>query len=132
MAQIHVVGYVASDLELRKSTKGNPYVRFGLDEPIDYGRIQRYQVWAYGWDAEHLIQWKVRTGSLLEVNGPLILEEYTRKDGVTRDKRLKITFKDGGPLPRGKAPAKPAAPVAPSGALPPGSSIDGGREPLPE
>ena len=140
MAQIHVVGRVTAELELQVSHAKNPYDRFTLEERLHNGRCQRYDVWAYGWDAEHLVQWKVKPGSILEVNGPLFAEEYTAKDGVSPGVRLKIIYKDGGPIRWGKpnrtgkkestTPAETAAAETPS---PSGEGvIDGEREPLPE
>lgn len=41
----------------------------------------------------------VGKGSVLWVSGSLELEEYAKKDGVTRDKRLKLKLKDWGFAP---------------------------------
>ena len=141
MAQIFVFGRVACDLELRKSGNGVPYVRFGLFETIGHRENsvqQYYQVWAYRTDAEYLVRKNVKKGSLLWISGSLLLEDYLAKDGATRDKRLKITFKDGGFVPGQRtgstaqaAATAPADPV-PGEELPNGKSIDGERDPLPE
>ncbi|MGN8969512.1 hypothetical protein [Intestinimonas sp. HCP28S3_D6] len=139
MSFIHVVGRVAAELELKVSHKGTLYVRFALEEQLGNGRIQSYQVWAYGWDAEHLAKWKVGAGTMLEVNGTLLAEEYTAKDGYTPRVRLKVIYKDGGPLSWAnpgtamrKTPTTPAADPNIGAPLPGEPPIDGEREPLPD
>lgn len=141
MGQIHVVGLVTTDLVLQESLSHNPYVRFSMKEYLGNGRFQVYQVWAYGWAAEHLVKWKVKAGTILDVNGPVFLEDYTEKDGVTLRQRLKIIYKDGGPvlLTSGKyarksqkEPTTPAASPPADGVPPTGAPLDGDRMPLPE
>ena len=140
MSFIHVVGRVAAELELKISHRGTLYVRFALEEQLGNGRIQSYQVWAYGWDAEHLAKWKVGAGTMLEVNGTLLAEEYTAKDGYTPRVRLKVIYKDGGPLARTapktitrNTPTIHAEAPDADGGPPEGEApIDGEREPLPD
>lgn len=140
MSFIHVVGRVTTELELKVSQKGNLYVRFSLEERMRDRPAQFFQVWAYGWEAEHLVKWNLGPGSILEVNGPLFVEQYTAKDGYTPGIRLKIVYRDGGLIHRQKpksnsqkTPATPAGPPAPEHILPPEEMwLDGEREPLPE
>ena len=92
------IGRVTADLELRISTHNNPYVRFSIAEKTGFGEYvntQFPQVWARGEDAQRLINGKVSKGSLIWVSGPLVLEEFKRRDGTT-DKGLKIELKDWG------------------------------------
>lgn len=105
MSQVYTIGRVTADLELQTSTNMNSYIRFGLAEHIGYGESQRtqfLQVWAWEDDAKRLIKGKVKKGSLIWVSGPLELEEYTKQDGITRDKRLKIIMDNWGYVPVGK------------------------------
>lgn len=140
MSFIHVVGCVTTELEMKVSQKGNPYVRFSLEEHVGNLPVQTYQVWAYGWEAERLSRWKLKPGSVLEVNGSLFVEEFTAKDGYTPGVRLKIVYRDGGLVHWRKAkpgtqknPTDQAGKPAPERILPSGEMrIDGEREPLPE
>ena len=140
MSFIHIVGQIASDLELKISQKGTPYVRFNLTEHLGNGRKQIYQVWAYDWEAERLSKWNLKPGAVMDVNGPLFVEEYTAEDGFTPRIRLKVIYRDGFRCPTKKTastknknptiPADDATPVCkpPAG----GEQIDGERQPLPE
>lgn len=140
MSFIHVVGYVATDPELKVSQAGNPYMRFDLVERLGNGRIQSYQIWAYGWEAQRLSRWGLRQGAVLDVNGPLAVEEYTAEDGFTPKVRLKIIYRDGSRYPvskptspKKKNPTTPAATPPSDRELPAGRDrIDGDREPLPD
>lgn len=140
MSFIHVVGRVTTELEMKVSHKGNRYVRFSLEEPAGNRPVQRFQVWAYGWEAECLTRWNLKPGSVLEVNGPLFVEEFTAADGYTPGVRLKIVYRDGRPIHwqtskpgTQKTPTTPAAAPASTPLLPPEEKrIDGDREPLPE
>lgn len=140
MSFIHVVGYVTTELDLKVSHRGTTYVRLALEERLNNGRIQSYQVWAYGWDAEHLVKWGVGAGSILEVNGQLFVEEYTAKDGHTPGIRLKIIYKDGGPVRcANQKPAVKDNPTEPADAAASDGGprydrdrLDGEREPLPD
>lgn len=102
MAKLMCFGRVTADLELRESVRKEPYVRFSLAENLGYGetaRTQYYQVWAWGHLAKNLVKRKVRKGSLIWVSGSLELEEYTRNDGKTHDKRLKLKLGDWDYIP---------------------------------
>lgn len=130
-------GRVTTDLELKKSTKQHPYVQFSFAEQIGYGEHahpQYMQVWAWDALATQLVKRGVGKGSLISVSGSLELEEYTKRDGVTRDKRLKLKLKDWEFLPaarRGKESQKkegtPRTEKAGTAGI-----IDAEREPLPE
>ncbi len=132
MAQAYSIGRVTSDLELKVSVKKVPYLRFTIAERVGYrdsAHMQYIQVWAWDDMAQKLVDTGVKKGSLLRVSGSLELEEYTRQDGVTRDKRLKLRLKDwafasaakrheGTPRPKKEVPAP--------------EIINGDLEPLPE
>lgn len=97
MAQATSIGRVTSDLELKHSVKKVPYLRFTIAERVGYrdsAHTQYIQVWAWDNMALKLAESDVKKGSLLRVSGSMELEEYTKKDGVTRDKRLKLRLKD--------------------------------------
>jgi len=139
MSQSITIGRVTADFELQTSAKQNCYVRFGLAEKIGYGessRTQYLQVWAWGDDAKHLIKGKVKKGSLIWVSGQLEQEEFTKQDGVTTDKRLKVILDNWGYIPVGKPkqddaqPDDEPEPEEPS--YPPSGEIDGDREVLPD
>lgn len=109
MSQLFAMGRVTTDLELKTSTNGNKYTQFSLMERINFGenaRNQFIQVWAWGNLAQQLIQLGVKTSSLVWVSGSLELEDYVKKDGKTRDKRLKLKLKDWGFVPRDKITKK--------------------------
>lgn len=79
MAQIHVIGRITADLDLKYGQSGNPYVRFSLAENLgskEHARVQYYQVWAWNEDAVRLNDSKVRKGSLVRISGTLELEVY--------------------------------------------------------
>ena len=99
MAQTTVIGRVTADLELKESVNKNPYIQFCLAENIGHGetaRTQYFEVWAYRDLAHQLLRAGVRKGSLVWLSGPLELVSYTRRDGKTKDKKLKLTLKDWG------------------------------------
>lgn len=141
MSQIYVIGRVTADLLLQESTNKTPYVRFDIAENIGYGetkRTQYYQVWAWAGNAKHLIKRKVKKGSLIWLTGSLELVPYTKKDGVTKDKLLKVALDNWDYVPVSKAagtpiPSKdPVAPLPPSDDLSSVERIDGDREALPD
>lgn len=132
MSQLYSIGWAAAGPELKTSAKGNPYTRFSFAERVGYGEnvhTQYIQVWAWGNMARQLIDAGVRKGSLIWVSGSLELEEYTRQDGVTRDKRLKLKLNNWG-----YAPAAQRQEQYPNHAqdVPIPEVIDGEREALPE
>jgi single-stranded DNA-binding protein len=142
MSQLYVIGRVTADLELQESTNKTAYVRFDLAENIGYGETkhpQYYQVWAWAGDAMHLLKRKVKKGSLIWVSGSLILETYVKKDGISKDKRLKVTLDNWGYVPADKSVSTEQSPTdAPSASppladdLPQVGKIDGDREALPD
>ena len=138
MSHLVAIGRVTADLELKMSVRQNPYIQFSLAEQIGYGetaRTQYIQVWAWGVLTQQLLDRSVRKGSLISVSGSLELEEYTKKDGVTRDKGLRLELSDWGFVPSqgrtGQTPGQTADTA--QGPIPfPDSTIDGERENLPE
>lgn len=129
MSQLYCTGRVVSDLELKTSQKSVPYVCFSIAERVGYGKTAHTQyisVWAWGAMARQLAD-GVGKGSALWVSGSLELEEYVKKDGVTRDKRLKLKLKDWGFAP-GQPPR--SGPDQAKDISPP-DIIDGEREDLP-
>ena len=140
MSQSFTIGRVTADLELKTSSKKTNYVRFDLAENIGYGgssHTQYLQVWAWGDNATHLINGKVKKGSLIRVSGELILEEYKKQDNTT-DKRLRVNLESwrfistnkpkNGSLGDETPDTEPANPYD----TPPGGDIDGDREILPK
>ena len=133
MAKLMCIGRVTADLELRESARKEPYVRFSLAENLGYGetaRTQYFQVWTWGHLAEKLVKRKVRKGSLIWVSGSLELEEYTRSDGETRDKRLKLKLDDWDYTPAFQSKTESGIPQ--SNPTVPVGTVDGEREALPE
>lgn len=126
MANISVVGRIASDdIELKISANNRPYLRFDLAERTgkgSYARTQYYQVVAFGAIASQLAKRKLHRGALISVEGVLELEDYLRRDGWTRDKRLKVIAFRWRYLQPGEAKAPVSAQIP---------EIDGEREPLP-
>ena len=136
MAQIHVIGRITADLELKYSQSKNPYVRFNLAENIgskERARVQYYQVWAWNEDATRLLNSKVRKGSLVCISGTLELEIYTKQDGFTTDKRMKVLLNNWDFIPVGNRRSMDAAAQLDLAADSPTAlgGIDGDREPLP-
>lgn len=97
MAQVHVIGRITADLELKYTQQRKPYLRFDFAENIgsgDRARVQYYQVWAWGEDAMRLFNAKVRKGSHLWITGSLELESFAKHDGRIPDKRMKVMLND--------------------------------------
>lgn len=138
MAQVNVIGRITADLELKTSEKNNPYVRFDIAENIGSRQnlhTQYFQVCAWGEDATRITKAHAKKGSLIWVTGSLELEPYTKRDGVTIDKRMKILLDNWGFIPVGgaKAEKNSQAQTTPENALQQQSNeIDGDRETLPD
>lgn len=131
MSQLYCTGRVVSDLELKTSQKSVPYLCFPIAERVGYGRTAHTQyisVWAWGAMARQLVSDGVGKGTVLWVSGSLELEEYAKKDGVTRDKRLKLKLKDWGFAPTQQPQGRPGQDQS----IPTLGTIDGERENLPE
>ncbi len=137
MAQIHVIGRITADLELKTSERNNPYVRFDIAENIGSRQnlhTQYFQICAWGEDANRLMKARAKKGSLIWVTGSLELEPYTKRDGVTIDKRMKVLLDNWGFIPVGGARTskEDLAPERPETASPPQAEvIDGDRDSLP-
>ena len=132
MSQLYCAGRVMSELELKTSAKNVPYLCFPIAERVGYGssaHTQYISVWAWGAMARQLVSEGVGKGSALWVSGSLELEEYTKKDGVTHDKRLKLKLKDWGFTPAGQRQERRPGQAKD---LPPPETVDGERENLPE
>ena len=132
MSQLYCTGRVMSDLELKTSQKNVPYLCFPIAERVGYGssaHTQYLSVWAWGAMARQLISEGVGKGSVIWVSGSLELEEYTKKDGVSHDKRLKLKLNDWGFAPAGQRQERGAGRTKKPPPLP---TIDGEREDLPE
>lgn len=137
MAQVNVIGRITADLELKTSEKNNSYVRFDIAENIGSRQnlhTQYFQICAWGEDANRLIKARAKKGSLIWVTGSLELEPYTKRDGVTIDKRMKILLDNWGFVPVGGAKTSKeglaqTAPEVPSHQDYDG--IDGDRDTLP-
>ena len=132
MSQLYCTGRVMSELELKTSAKNVPYLCFPIAERVGYGssaHTQYISVWAWGAMARQLVSEGVGKGSALWVSGSLELEEYTKKDGVTHDKRLKLKLKDWGFTPAGQRQERRPGQAKD---LPPPETVDGERENLPE
>lgn len=132
MSQLYCTGRVVSDLELKTSQKDVPYLCFPIAERVGYGssaHTQYISVWAWGAMARQLVSDGVGKGSALWVSGSLELEAYTKKDGVTHDKRLKLKLRDWGHAPDGQRREQEPGQTKD---LPPPETVDGEREDLPE
>ena len=132
MSKLYCTGRVMSELELKTSARRVPYLCFPIAERVGYGssaHTQYITVWAWGAMAQQFVSSGVSKGSVLWVSGSLELEEYTKKDGVTHDKRLKLKLKDWGFVPAGQRREQCSGQVK---ELPPPETIDGERETLPE
>ncbi len=137
MAQIHVIGRITADLVLKYSQHGKPYVRFDIAENIgsgDRARVQYYQVWAWGANATRLVDAKAHKGSHLWISGSLELEVYTKQDGKTTDKRMKVMLNDWSFIHIGSRSTASALHDKPTvdTLSPVCEGIDGDREALPE
>ena len=85
--------FVSDDIELKISANNRPYLRFDLAERTGKGayvRTQYYQVVAFGAIASQCAKRGLCRGALISVEGVLELEDYLKRDGWTRDKRLKV------------------------------------------
>lgn len=138
MADLRSFGWVTNDLEPKMSVRKSLYVRFSLAERVGYGETahtQYYDVWAWGQTAQSLIDLNVRKGSLVWVRGSLELVDYTKRDGVTKDKRLKLKllewrYTQGGDTKAPHTNEKGVSQTAEHHG--PIAVVDGERETLPE
>lgn len=137
MAQVNVIGRITADLELKTSEKNNPYVRFDIAENVGSRQnlhTQYFQVCAWGEDATRLVKARAKKGSLIWVTGSLELEPYTKRDGITIDKRMKILLDNWGFIPVGNTNTSKES-SAQTNSIPSQQEyegIDGDRETLPE
>ena len=134
MAKASLIGLITQGPELQHSAKGEPYVRFSVAEYVGFG-LQRHtqvvDVWAWGYMAQRLAKCTLSNGDFIFLSGTLELEEFTKKDGITKDKRLKLRLDDWAPVPQKRETVRPVqneTEVFPVTA----EQIDGDREELPE
>lgn len=139
MAELRSYGWVTNDLEPKKSVRHKLYVRFSMAERVGFGETahtQYYDVWAWEQTAQSLIDQDVRKGSLIWARGSLELVDYTKRDGVTKDKRLKLRLHEWryaqGESTKSKVshPKEEGASQEPKDPGP--AVVDGDREALPE
>lgn len=126
MAQVNVIGRITADLELKTSEKSNPYVRFDIAENIGSRQTlhtQYFQVCAWGEDANRLMKAHAKKGSLIWVTGSLELEPYTKRDGISIDKRMKILLDNWGFVPVGRVGASKQEPTPPDPKIPPSINV---------
>lgn len=137
MAQVYVIGRITADLELKTSEKNNSYVRFDIAENIGSRQnlhTQYFQICAWGEDAGRLIKARAKKGSLIWVAGSLELEPYTKRDGVTVDKRMKILLDNWGFVSVGGAKTSKTGQAQTTSEVPSQQDydgIDGDRDTLP-
>lgn len=133
MAQLYTKGQIINGPELKTSKAKKMYLRFTLREWIGYGEYlhpQYTEVVAWGELAKQLHEAELTSGSTIWVSGSLELESYIQKDGVTRNKRLKLRLKEWGRvLENTDSQKKRGEPRAPSNQIP---ILDGERESLPK
>lgn len=136
MAQTCVDGLVSSDIELKISAKGNPYVRFELVEQIgrkENGRTQYFHICAFAEDAIRIVNAGTAKGSHVLVIGSLEEERYGMSDGHSQGARMKIMLTDWRLLPIGASGKIKFSEQAQSVVVEPCkvTAIDGEKEPLP-
>lgn len=87
MAKASLIGLITQGPELQHSAKGEPYVRFSVAEYVGFG-LQRHtqfvDVWAWGYMAQRLAKCNLSNGDYIFLSGTLELEEFTKKDGITK------------------------------------------------
>ena len=134
MSKASLIGLITQGSELQHSAKGEPYVRFSAAEYVGFGSQRHTQfidVWAWGYMAQRIAKCSLSKGDSIFLSGTLELEEFTKKDGITKDKRLKLRLYDWAPVPKKRETGRPAQnetegfPVF-------AEQIDGDREELPE
>ena len=139
MAELRSYGWVISNFVPKKSARQQLYIRFNLAERIGFGEsahTQYYDVWAWGQIAQSLIDQSVKKGSFLWVRGSLELVDFTWRDGVTKDKRLKLKLVEWRSAQGEKSKSRISQPketgASQETADPGPAVVDGEREALPE
>lgn len=110
MAKASLIGLITQGPELQHSAKGEPYVRFSVAEYVGFGSQRHTQfvdVWAWGYMAQRLAKCTLSNGDFIFLSGTLELEEFTKKDGITKDKRLKLRLDDWAPVPQKRETVRP-------------------------
>lgn len=134
MAKASLIGLITQSPELKHSAKGEPYIRFSVAEYIGFGSQRHTQfidVWAWGFMAQRLAKSNLSKDNYIFLSGTLELEQFTRQDGITKDKRLKLRLDDWSVVPSRKLEGSP---VKKETAFPTVcvERIDADREELPE
>ena len=87
MAKASLIGLITQGPELQHSAKGEPYVRFSAAEYVGFGSQRHAQfidVWAWGYMAQRLAKCNLSNDDYIFLSGTLELEEFTKKDGITK------------------------------------------------
>lgn len=132
MSKVTATGRVISDPVLRVSVKKTPYVVFTLMERIgleQYSRCQYLHVWAWDELAIQMSKAGVKRSSWLRINGYLELASCVKRDGITRDKELRVRLTDWSFLPKEQSATEPSSGDAAAESV---EVIYGDRENLPE
>lgn len=139
MSYLRSFGWVANDLQPRRSQRDVLYVTFGLIERIGHGdsaRKQYFEVWAWDKTAQSLLDGGVKKGSRIWIGGLLELVDYLKKDGKTRDKRMKVRLQEWSEGQFDQASDGPnqkeTGAACDPDAIGPMAVVDGERECLPE
>lgn len=130
MSKVTATGRVISDPVLRVSVKKTPYVVFTLMERIgleQYSRCQYLHVWVWGELAIQMSKAGVKRS--LHINGYLELATCVKRDGITRDKELRVRLTDWSFLPKEQSATEPSSGDAAAESV---EVIYGDRENLPE
>ena len=107
---------------------------FQKKRPVHHPVSYTHLICAWGEDAGRLIKAHAKKGSLIWVTGSLELEAFTKRDGATADKRMKILLDNWGFVPVGKArPLKEGQAKTDPGntSIQEYEGIDGDRDTLP-
>ena len=136
MAQTYVDGRVSSEVELKISAKGNPYVRFELTEMIgskDNIRMQCFHVCAFADNAVSIVNAGTTKGCYIRVFGSLEHETYGMSNGRGIGTRMKIMLTEWRLLPIGTSEKIKFSEQAHPDVVTPYkvTAIDGEKDPLP-
>lgn len=137
MSDLRSSGWVTCDLEPKRSQKNSLYVRFSLMELAgcgEYSHKQYFEVWAWDAVAQSLLDQKIGRGSHLWVRGYLELVDYTKEDGKSKGRKMKLRLCEWKVLPpRGRSDRPKESDGAQSQPISgPVPVVDGERAGLPE
>jgi len=107
MLTVTGTGRLTADIEVKTSKQDNQYICFNLAVNKGFGEKKRaifLQCWLHGeQQVQRMVKAGVKKGSLIEINGDLDIEEYTKKDG-TKSKITKATLHDWSYAPSASKP----------------------------